>query len=60
MAECPRCNRNSLEYSEGKRAAWCLYSDCTFTTPVKDYNEYVEQFERTEDSIVRDERPAVA
>jgi hypothetical protein len=46
MAECPKCKRDSLEYSEGKRAAWCLYSDCTFNAAVKDYNDYAAQFER--------------
>jgi hypothetical protein len=45
MAQCPKCRRNSLEFSEGKSVAWCLYSECTFCAPVRDYSDYVEQYE---------------
>lgn len=54
MAECPECKRDSLEYSEGKRVAWCLYSGCDFTTSVKNYEEYASQFERSQESPVID------
>ncbi len=52
MAECPECKRDSLEYSEGKRVAWCLYSGCNFTTAVNNYEEYAAQFERAEEPTV--------
>lgn len=50
MAQCPKCKRNSLEYSEGKLAAWCLYPECAFCIPVKGYNDYAAQFEKPEET----------
>jgi len=47
MAQCPQCKRNSLEYSEGKLAAWCLYLDCSFSQCVKDYADYALKFEES-------------
>lgn len=46
MAHCPKCGRNSLEYSERRSEAWCLYSECGFSTQVKDYADYSVHFER--------------
>jgi len=46
MAQCPKCKRNSLEFSEGKSVAWCLYPDCTFCASVRDYADYASQYER--------------
>ena len=45
MATCPECNRNSLEFSEIRKAAWCLYTDCAFSQPVKSHEEYILEFE---------------
>lgn len=45
MAICPRCQRNSLEFSEVRRAAWCLYADCGFSKNVTSYDEYLLEFE---------------
>jgi len=47
MAHCPKCGRNSLEYSERRSEAWCLYSDCAFSQQVATYNEFVTQFEKS-------------
>lgn len=46
MAQCPKCQRSSLEYSEGRKVGWCLYADCGFSDPVQSYDDYVERFER--------------
>ena len=45
MAICPKCQRNSLEFSEVRRAAWCLYADCGFGKNVASYDEYLLEFE---------------
>lgn len=45
MATCPKCQRNSLEFSEVRKAAWCLYADCGFTKNVANYNDYLLEFE---------------
>lgn len=62
MAQCPKCNRSSLEYSEGKLAAWCLYSECAFCENVKDYQDYASKFEAVEppQPIIEKQRAALA
>ncbi len=45
MAICPECNRNSLEFSEVRKAAWCLHTDCSFGQAVKSYEEYIRKFQ---------------
>ena len=46
MTMCPKCNRNSLEYSEARKTAWCLYvTDCGFSEQVEGYNAYIEKYE---------------
>jgi hypothetical protein len=45
MATCPECNKNSLEFSMVRKAAWCLYTDCAFSQPVKGHEEYILEFE---------------
>ncbi len=52
---CPQCQRNSLEYSEVRKAAWCLYSECRFEEEIKTYNSYISKYERpTVDEICQD------
>lgn len=48
MATCPNCKRNSLEHSQGRKVAWCLYiNDCGFVEVVENYNDFLERFEKT-------------
>jgi hypothetical protein len=51
MATCPECNKNSLEYSEVRKTAWCLYTDCAFSQPVRSYEEYILEFELTAEMV---------
>lgn len=62
MAQCPKCKRNSLEYSEGKLVAWCLYSECDFSENVKDYQDYASKFEAVESPqpIIEKQQTALA
>lgn len=47
MALCPKCNRNSLEYNDTRKTAWCLYlEDCGFTKQVDSYDAYAKKYER--------------
>jgi hypothetical protein len=57
MATCPECNRNSLEFSDVRKAAWCLHSDCEFTKPVKSHEEYIREFERPAEIVSQTGRP---
>lgn len=45
MPVCPQCQRHSLEFSEVRKAAWCLYIECGFHDQVANYTEYVARFE---------------
>lgn len=45
MPMCPKCNRDSLEFSEARKSAWCLYIDCGFSERVTSYTDYVARFE---------------
>lgn len=46
MATCPKCGRNSLEFSYGRKQVWCLYiNDCEFQESVKDQEEFNLKFE---------------
>lgn len=45
MATCPECNMSSLEFSEIRKEAWCLYTDCAFSQPVKSREQYILEFE---------------
>ena len=51
MATCPECNKNSLEFSMVRKVAWCLYSDCAFSQPVKSYEEYIREFEHLTEMV---------
>jgi len=53
MPMCPKCQRNSLEFSEARKTAWCLYIDCGFSNAVTSYKEYIAKFE--ESPIVKPE-----
>ena len=49
MAMCPKCHRNSLEYSYGRKVAWCLYiKDCNFEIEVEDHQVFHQEFEKVE------------
>jgi hypothetical protein len=41
---CPKCKRNSLEFSEVRKVAWCLYSECGYEKSVGSYNDYIKKF----------------
>ena len=62
MATCPRCGRNSLEFSEPRKAAWCLYAQCGFMGTVNDYDDYVSKFEKPSSahSATRSQEPTSA
>lgn len=45
MSCCPKCGRNSLEFSDKRKMAWCLYvEDCGFETSVENYDNYIEKY----------------
>lgn len=45
MASCPNCKRNSLEYSDKRKTAWCLYvEDCGFQESVENYERFIEVY----------------
>jgi hypothetical protein len=57
MALCPKCKRNSLEYNDIRKTAWCLYvSDCGFEKEVKSYDVYIQKYERVSTARQSDPR----
>jgi hypothetical protein len=56
MATCPECNKNSLEFSVVRKAAWCLYTDCAFSQPVKSYKEYIREFQQPSEMVSQTRR----
>lgn len=49
MAECPKCHRNSLEYSYGMTSAWCFFiKGCGFKIPVENRQEFNAKFAEDE------------
>ena len=53
MATCPKCHRNSLEYSNARHTAWCLYvDDCGFETMTNDYEAYITEYAAINGSAV--------
>jgi len=57
MSSCPRCKRNSLEFSEKRKTAWCLYvEDCGFEERVENYDSFIERYA----SNVESHRPQVS
>lgn len=58
MPMCPKCQRNSLEFSEVRKTAWCLYIDCGFSDEVPGYKAYIAKFE--ESPVVRSEEEEIA
>jgi|CXWL01.1.fsa_nt_gi hypothetical protein len=45
MLLCPKCNRNSLEFSEKRKTVWCLYvEDCGFEKHIENYDSFLEKF----------------
>jgi len=55
MASCPKCKRDSLEYSELRSAAWCLYAECAFSERVHGYDDYVNKFESSAIATSKDQ-----
>lgn len=57
MSSCPKCRRNSLEFSEKRKTAWCLYvEDCGFEEHVENYDGFIAKYA----SDVEPERPEVS
>lgn len=45
MSSCPKCKRNSLEYSDARKTVWCLYvDDCGFEKRVENYDQYITKY----------------
>ena len=45
MPTCPKCHRDSLEFNEARKSAWCLYADCVFIEKVTSYKDYIAEFD---------------